>query len=91
MANVCMDTVVFFAAQDKQRKGFRRLKQAVADCYTAGAAVHSGSTGNGRSGLYTWNGLATRGSGRRGFTKIRRIASIMTAAIIPCPLKTDAA
>ena len=33
MANICMDTVVFFAASDTQKDGFSRLKKAVADCY----------------------------------------------------------
>ena len=33
MSNICMDTVVFFAASDTQKDGFFRLKQAVADCY----------------------------------------------------------
>jgi len=35
-----MDTVVFFVAKNNQKKGFLRLKQAVADCYPAGAAAH---------------------------------------------------
>ena len=40
MANVCMDTVVFFAAENDQKKGFLRLRQAVAECYPAGTAAH---------------------------------------------------
>lgn len=32
MSNICMDTVVFFAASDAQKDGFSRLKKAVADC-----------------------------------------------------------
>lgn len=39
MANICMDTVVFFAASDAQKDGFFRLKKAVTDCYPPGITV----------------------------------------------------
>ena len=32
MANICMDTVVFYAISDRQEKGLDTLKQAVNDC-----------------------------------------------------------
>lgn len=39
MANICMDTVVFYAASGKQEKGLSAMKQAVNDCYPAGTSV----------------------------------------------------
>lgn len=39
MANVCMDTVVFYAASDGQEKRLAALKQAVNDCYSAETSV----------------------------------------------------
>ena len=39
MANICMDTVVFFAASDTQKDGFFRLKKAVTECYPPGITV----------------------------------------------------
>lgn len=39
MANVCMDTVVFYAASDGQEKRLAALKQAVNDCYPAETSV----------------------------------------------------
>lgn len=39
MSNICMDTVVFFAASDTQNDGFFRLKKAIEDCYPPGISV----------------------------------------------------
>ena len=39
MANICMDTVVFYAASDRQEKGLAALRQAVNDCYPTGTSV----------------------------------------------------
>ena len=39
MANICMDTVVFYAASDGQEKGLAALRQAVSDCYPTGTSV----------------------------------------------------
>ena len=39
MANICMDTVVFYAASDGQEKGLAALRQAVNDCYPTGTSV----------------------------------------------------
>ncbi len=39
MANICMDTVVFYAAGDGQEKGLAALRQAIADCYPVWTSV----------------------------------------------------
>ena len=39
MANICMDTVVFYAASDEQENGLAALRQAVSACYPAGTSV----------------------------------------------------
>ncbi|WP_300914404.1 hypothetical protein [Faecalibaculum rodentium] len=39
MANICMDTVVFYAASEAAEKGLAALKQAVNSCYPTGTSV----------------------------------------------------
>lgn len=39
MANICMDTVVFYAASDEQESGLAALRQAVNACYPTGTSV----------------------------------------------------
>ncbi|MDE6913845.1 MAG: hypothetical protein K2P35_09140 [Lachnospiraceae bacterium] len=39
MANICMDTVVFYAAFEEQESGLAALRQAVNDCYPVGTSV----------------------------------------------------
>ena len=39
MSNICMDTVVFYAASDEQENGLAALRQAVSACYPAGTSV----------------------------------------------------
>lgn len=39
MANICMDTVVFYAASDGEERGLAALKQAVNGCYPIGTSV----------------------------------------------------
>ncbi len=43
MANICMDTVVFYAASDAQEKGLAALRQAVNDCYPVGTSADDAS------------------------------------------------
>ena len=39
MANICMDTVVFYAVSDRQKSGLAALRQAVNACYPIGTSV----------------------------------------------------
>lgn len=39
MANICMDTVIFYAASDEQEAGLNALREAVAACYPIGTSV----------------------------------------------------
>lgn len=39
MSNICMDTIVFYAASDEQENGLAALWQAVNDCYPAGVSI----------------------------------------------------
>lgn len=39
MANICTDTVVFYAASDEQENGLAALRQAVSACYPDGTSV----------------------------------------------------
>lgn len=39
MSNICMDTVVFYAASEGQEKGLAALRQAVSACYPDGTSV----------------------------------------------------
>lgn len=39
MANICMDTIVFYAASDSQEKGLATLRSAIASCYPVGTSV----------------------------------------------------
>ena len=39
MSNICMDTVVFYAASDEQENGLAALRQAVSACYPAGTSM----------------------------------------------------
>lgn len=57
MANVCMDTVVFYAASDGQEKGLAALKQAVNDCYPAGTSVDDSRLCR----IFEQNGIPTDG------------------------------
>ncbi|MCM1188555.1 MAG: hypothetical protein NC541_04570 [bacterium] len=40
MANICMDTVVFYAASEGQEKGLAALWQAISACYLTGTSVN---------------------------------------------------
>ena len=40
MANICMDTVVFYAASEGQEKGLAALRSSIASCYPAGVSVN---------------------------------------------------
>ncbi len=57
MANICMDTVVFYAASDGQEKGLTSLRQAVNDCYPAGTSVDN----SGLCRIFERNGIPTDG------------------------------
>lgn len=57
MANVCMDTVVFYATLDSQKEGFFQLKQAVADCYPQGIDVDDSRLCR----IFEQNGISTDG------------------------------
>ena len=39
MSNICMDTVVFYAASEGKEKGLAALRQAVSACYPDGTSV----------------------------------------------------
>ena len=39
MSNICMDTVIFYAASDEQKAGLNALREAVAACYPIGTSV----------------------------------------------------
>lgn len=39
MANICMDTVVFYAAWDEQKKGLAELRRVINACYPDGTSV----------------------------------------------------
>lgn len=39
MSNICMDTVIFYAASDEQQAGLNALREAVASCYPIGTSV----------------------------------------------------
>ena len=41
MANICMDTVVFYAASDEQESGLAALRQAVNVCYPDGTSINA--------------------------------------------------
>ena len=55
MSNICMDTVVFFAASDGQEKGLTALKQALNGCYPAGTSVDD----SGLCRIFEQNGIPT--------------------------------
>ncbi len=40
MSNICMDTVVFYAASEGQEKGLAALRSSIASCYPAGASAN---------------------------------------------------
>lgn len=40
MANICMDTVVFYAASDEQENGLAALRSSIASCYPVGASAN---------------------------------------------------
>ncbi len=40
MSNICMDTVVFYAASEGQEKGLAALRSSIASCYPAGVSVN---------------------------------------------------
>lgn len=40
MSNICMDTVVFYAASEEQEKGLAALRSSIASCYPAGASAN---------------------------------------------------
>ncbi len=57
MANICMDTVVFYAISDRQEKRLDTLKQAVNDCYPAGTSVDD----SGLCRIFEQNDIPTNG------------------------------
>lgn len=57
MANICMDTVVFYTASDAQEKGLAAMKQAVNDCYPIGTSVDD----SGLRRIFEQNGIPTDG------------------------------
>ncbi len=40
MANICMDTVVFYAASEAQEKGLAALRSSIASCYPTGVSAN---------------------------------------------------
>lgn len=57
MANICMDTVVFYAASDKQEKELATLRQALNECYPVGVSVDD----SGLRRIFEQNGISTDG------------------------------
>ena len=57
MANICMDTVVFYAASDEQESGLAKLRKAVSACYPTGTSVD----GSMLRRIFERNGIPTDG------------------------------
>lgn len=57
MANVCMDTVVFYAASKEQEKGLAMLRQTVERCYPIGVSIDN----SGLCRIFERNNIPTDG------------------------------